>query len=467
MKISASRGLSMTETLHQSDDYKKKLLMLTYNFPPFWSTGGSIRVVKFTKYLPTLGWLPVVLTIDDSKEYDTQRKEGSESLLRDIPEQVKIYRTGAGEPSLDLLQKGREARRKNIFLALVVNLLRALRQWVVRYLLLPDENITWLPSAVRMGRQIVREENIDVIFVSSPPHSTAIIGAVLKRLTGKFLILDFRDDWIDTPSYNLKPRFIRWIERWMEKCAVRACDRLILVTEWSMKSFSARYPREPEDKFVYISNGCDLDDFRVSKRVIKRPHDSKFNIVHTGLMSEVGGHSRNPEPLLQAILCINKSHPEIAAKIRVVLAGRLPQVYRDTVDAMGLSDVVNELGFLPHDECIRLMTSADLLLAINSDDIPTAIPGKIYEYWAVGGPPILLLSYRGAAQDLVDQYKLGITASPYDTESIQHAILNVYHRCEAGIPLRVSIEGIEEFDRKVLTQKLTQTLSTLVGATHP
>ena len=48
----------------------RNLLMLAYVFPPFFSIGGSIRVVKFIKYLCPLGWRPVVLTIGNKKEYE-------------------------------------------------------------------------------------------------------------------------------------------------------------------------------------------------------------------------------------------------------------------------------------------------------------------------------------------------------------------------------------------------------------
>ena len=50
----------MVDALHPSDDELRKVLMLSYVFPPFFSVGGSIRVVKFVKYLPALGWLPMV-----------------------------------------------------------------------------------------------------------------------------------------------------------------------------------------------------------------------------------------------------------------------------------------------------------------------------------------------------------------------------------------------------------------------
>jgi glycosyltransferase involved in cell wall biosynthesis len=440
---------------------ERKVLMLAYVFPPFFSTGGSIRVVKFTKYLPALGWLPVVLTIDDRKEYDIQRKQGSEALLQDVPRQVKIYRAGAGEPSVELLEKGRRARRQNRLAAVIVNLLSAVRRWVYIYLLLPDRYIAWLPFALRLGRQIVREEGIDVIFATCPPHSVALIGAALKLLTGKPLALDFRDDWIDTPWYHLKPRLVRWIQRHLEKWAVKTADRVILVTEQSRRAFATRYPEEPDEKFVLVPNGCDLEDFASVKRNGNRSRDSRFTILHAGLLSETEGWKRNPEALFQALVCIRESYPEVARNLTVAFTGHLPRVYRDMAEAMDLSDIVEEVENLSHDEWVRSMTAADLLLAINYDDWSTIIPAKIYEYWALGGPPILLLSCHGAAQSLVEQHKLGIVVPPYDVEAIQHAVLSVYRRRERGDPIKIDRGSIEGYDRKTLTGKLAQTLATM------
>lgn len=453
----------MADPLHPSSNDVRKVVILAYVFPPFFSVGGSIRVVKFIKYLPALGWLPVVLTIDDRTEYDIHRKQGSDTLLQDIPKQVKIYRTAAGEPSVELLEKGRKARRQNWLAAVIVNFLSAARRWASLYLLLPDQYIAWLPFALRLGRRIVRREGIDVIFATCPPYAVALIGAGLKRLTDKPLILDFRDDWIDTPWHHSKPWLIRRIERRMEKWVVKTADRVILVTEWSKNAFMARYPREPKDKFVFIPNGCDLDDYARLKKTADRRRNSQFTIVHAGLLNESEVWKRSPEAFFQALCRIRQQDPELAANLTVAFTGRLPETYRHMVENMGLSNVVKEVGHLPRDEFVHLMRAADLLLAINYENWATIIPGKIYEYWAVGGPPILLLDRRGAAQSLVEQYELGITAPPDDVEAIQHAVLNVYHRREMGDPVQINTLGIEKYDRKALTKRLAQTLCRVLG----
>ncbi len=440
----------------------RNILMLAYVFPPFFSIGGSIRAVKFAKYLPENGWLPVVLSVDDRREYDTLRKQGSEALLRDIPTEVKIFRTGAGEPSLQVLNAGREMRRRSRFAGWIVNMLSTLRRWAGRYVLLPDRNITWLPFAVRSGRQIIREESIDVIFATCPPHSTAMAGAVLAHWTGRPLVLDFRDDWIDTPWYRTKPAWVRWVERRMEAWAVRTARRVILVTEYSRAAFLRRYPREPKEKFAFIPNGCDLDDYAGLAGADVQVTGPDFNIVHAGHLTDAVDWRRSPEAFFQAIVQIQREDPDLGSRLCVSFTGVLPETYRQMAARFGLGGTVKELGFVPQQKLGQLFQAADLLLTINFDGFATLIPGKIYEYWAAGGPPILLMSCLGAAQEFVESHSLGLAVDPHDTDAILEAIRTVYRRRAAGNPWRIQTDGIAEFDRKRLAGRLAGVLDRVV-----
>ena len=440
----------------------KKVLMVARVFPPFSSVGHSIRVVKFIKYLPALGWLPVVLTIDGQKEYETMRKVGSETLLSEIQPQVKIYRTTAGEPSLKFLKKEREFGQRNWLAAVIVKVLGGARRWVFRNLLLPDRNIAWLPFALRMGGQIVRSEGIDVIFATCPPHSATLVGAFLKLFTGKRLILDFRDDWIDTPRYHSWPTIIRMIERRMESWVVKTADKVILVTEWSKKAFQDRYPKEPSDKFVFIPNGCDLGEFAVLNSMTAAPRNSKFTILHAGSLNDSKNWTRNPAALFQAIYNILQRQPELAEELSLVFAGDFPEGHRRLAEEMGLNGVIKGVGHLPHDEVLRLTKSADLLLAFNYEGFSTLIPGKIYEYWAVGGPPILLLSCRGAATDLIEKYGIGISVESYAVDGIEAAIYDAFKEYKAGSHSSISRRGIECYDRKALSLQLSNVLNELM-----
>lgn len=434
---------------------KKKALMVSHVFPPLCSVGHSIRVVKFVKYLPALGWQPIVLTIDDQKEYYDYRKQGSESLLSDLSRDVSIIRTPAGEPSLKYLEKEKRFGELSSLTRAVVELLGGARRWAFRNFALPDSHIAWLPFALRRGRQIVKREGIDVIFATCPPHSATLIGAGLKRLSGRPLVLDFRDDWINTPWHNSRPRMIRMIERRLESWVVKTADKVVLVTERSRNAFLDRYPSQPREKFVFIPNGCDLVEFFVKDPTMRaESRDPRFTIMHAGSLNDARAWRRTPASLFQALHDISERQPELKKEMRLVFTGFLPEGQKLLANKMGLAGVVEELGFLPRDEYLGSMRDADLLLTINYDGFSTLIPGKIYEYWAIGGPPILLLSCPGAATSFVEEHGLGMAVEPANVAGIRDAILTVYRQRQLGAPLRIDRKGIEAYDRRYLSKKL-------------
>ena len=452
----------MSSALQHRKSKMKKVLMIARVFPPFQSVGHSIRVVKFSKYLPALGWLPSVLTIDDRTEYEFDRKQGSETLLSEIPQDVSIYRTIAGEPSLKFVEKEREFSQRNWLIRVTVKVLSGARRWAFRNIFLPDRCLVWLPFALRRGRQIVRSEGIDVIFATCPPHSATLVGACLKRLTGKRLILDFRDDWIGAPWYHSRPTIIRMIERKLESWAVKTADKVILVTEWSKNAFLERYPTVPGDKFAFIPNGCDLEEFAVLNSMTAAPRNPRFTILHAGSLNDSTNWIRTPATLFQAVQHILQEQPELAEKLTLAFTGSLPERQRQLVKEMGLSGVVEELGFLPRDEFLRLLHASDMLVVINYEGFATLIPGKIYEYWAVGGPPILLLTCPGAAANFVEQHSLGLTVKPSDVAGIEQALLSIYRQSKTTAPLRLSTAGIEAYDRQALTRRLAEVLSMVI-----
>jgi glycosyltransferase involved in cell wall biosynthesis len=442
----------------------KKVLVIARIFPPFQPVGFSIRVVKFVKYLPGLGWLPSVLTVDDRRDSEFDRRQGSASMLSEIPREVLIHRTRAGAAPLRFLDQGSGSGAQNHLTKLFAKVLRGARRRLIYRLLLPDQCVAWLPFALVRGRQVVRTEGIDIILATCPPYSATLIGACLKVLTGKRLLLDFRDDWIDTTEYAAKGRIRRMIERRMERWAVTVADKVVLVTEASKLGFVERYSREPGNKFVVIANGCDLEDFAALKSMRVVRDYSKFTIVHAGSLVDSGPWIRSAGVLFRALRGVLQQEPELAESLRLVFAGDFPERHRHLADEMGLSGVVEELGYVPHEEVLSVMKSADLLLAIATEGRPTAIPGKLYEYWAVGGPPILLLSGAGAAADLVERHGLGMTVDLTDVAGIQEAILRVFHKSKSPTPLQVNSAGIEAHDRKALARQLAYLLSTVADS---
>lgn len=442
----------------------KKVLLIARAFPPFLPVGHSIRVIKFIKYLPMFGWQPSVLTVDNQEEYETLPKVGSASLLEQIDPLTSIHRTLPGEPSIRFLEKEKAFGNRNHITALLVKIFGGARRWAFRNLFLPDRMLAWLPFAVVRGWRIVRQEKVDVIVATCPPHSATLVGAVLKKLTATLLLLDYRDDWIDTPWFRAKPKWVRWVELHLEHWAVSTADSVILVTEWSRNAFRQRYPDQPAEKFVLIPNGCDLQDFSLLDAIPHPRVKDKFIIVHAGSLNVSSVWGRSPAGLFEALQKLLHQKPTLCEKIVLKFAGDLPDEFLSMANQLGLANIVQGVGHLPHSDVVRLMKEADLLLAMNYEGWETLIPGKIYEYWATGGPPILLLSCPGAAQDFVAQHRLGYTADPYDSEAIEIIIAEVYRKRKAGTPIQIQNAGVEAYDRKALTQRLVQVMESALSS---
>src|SRR5262249_27047510 len=167
--------------------------------------GGVQRTLKFVKYLPQCGWLPVVHTV--SNPYWPLQDA---SLLSEVPRAVTVHRTrtfefealarstdtllssGTREPSRPRGGSG-ERRSGN----LVRRILSAIANSVFRHVLLPDPQIAWVPLALVKSLYLVRTERVSAIYTTSPPNSGQVLGLLLKRVVGLPWIADFRDEWTE------------------------------------------------------------------------------------------------------------------------------------------------------------------------------------------------------------------------------------------------------------------------------
>src|SRR5712692_2965690 len=68
----------------------KRILFVTYHFPPQKGSSGLLRSLKFCRYLPETGWLPVVLTV-----HPRAYERVDNSQLGEIPPEVDVIRSFA------------------------------------------------------------------------------------------------------------------------------------------------------------------------------------------------------------------------------------------------------------------------------------------------------------------------------------------------------------------------------------
>ena len=172
----------------------KNVLMITYVFPPA-AWVGAHRTLKYCRYLGGHGWTPVVLTARTDRVTFTD-----ESLLHQLPPGIDIYRTLDIDPAKweDKLAQRKLRRRqrtddKPASPSPSASLLaaRAARstEWRKKFtdwlkILLkdsPDSHLFWVPFAIFRGIRILLSRRIDVIYCSTPPHSSHIAAFLLAK----------------------------------------------------------------------------------------------------------------------------------------------------------------------------------------------------------------------------------------------------------------------------------------------
>jgi hypothetical protein len=166
----------------------KKALIISYYFPPM-GMGGVQRTAKFVKYMPVYGWKPHVLTISP-KQYLAK----DECLLEELDNgSTRIFRTGIFRDSQngDTGTKVVEFKTDNT---------RKFLSNFSQVFLIPDSKVLWKRKAFELGKKIINDNNIDLIYATAPPYTDFLIAAELKKHFSLPMMIDYRDSWIDCPN---------------------------------------------------------------------------------------------------------------------------------------------------------------------------------------------------------------------------------------------------------------------------
>ena len=443
------------------------ILLIHYGFPPAGSLGTGIRHLKFIKYLSRLGWRFVVMCVTPDSAAGVSGS-GAEHLLQEIPSSVVVERircpqffSSFFDARCDPSLPGDGPIRERLWIGARLCLRRLARRLHVGVLFsFPDSQATWIYRAYPRGLKLIKRYQVDVIIATPPPPSVCLLGLLLSRSTKKPLVLDIRDDWVEYQSFSQRPRIVQVALRQFDRLVVRGSERVVTVTQPSLEGFRRRHPSEPARKFVLIPNGADLEEYEFLSNCKPDRDSRKFRIVSAGILAP--GYS-DPNTFFRGVAQATRQCPSLMEDLEVLFVGDgLHKHYGALLEQLDLSTVVHEVPPLVRQEFIKLIASADLLLLIQARNLPTSVAGTVYEYWAVGGPPVLMVGDPGALWSVVEHYRLGINVRADSIDEIGDAVLRVYEAHKAGTPIRISQQGIEQHDRKVLASRLHSVLAEVV-----
>jgi glycosyltransferase involved in cell wall biosynthesis len=437
----------------------KKVFIISYYFPPAGGVSGQ-RALKFAKYLMDYGWQPVVLTARE-KDYVLL----DESLLSDVPEEVRVFRTPApdlyqwygkigarrGKSPADLSALSDREGHNGSWLNQAALFIRSL-------LFIPDARVGWLPFALCEGLKQIKKERPDLIFTTSPPFTTALIGGLLSAVTGLPWISDYRDPWTQAYFYFKRPAISRKLEEFIEKKLLMTASRVISINHRILEGLDEKYDVLEPEKRIIITNGYDPEDFEGVEPLV----DNDFTVTYTGTINV----RMSPAPFLDAVVQLCQEHPEFAKKVRLNFIGRVGPDVADLFRDLQIKARVHLKSHLSHRECLRYMLGAEMLLLI----IPyfpgneLHMSGKLFEYIR-SGKPILCLSDRGDAVDVINRTGTGFCVGYQDIRKIKEIVWRVFQRWMRGKDLLkdpIDWKEVKVYDRRRGAEQLARLMDEIV-----
>ncbi len=437
----------------------KRVLIITYYWPP---TGGSgvQRWVKFARYLPQEGWLPVIYTPENPEQLAVDT-----TLEAEVPAEAEIIKTRITEP-YELYKKflrksghSKEAVEVNPVNAQNKSFLQKVAMWIRGNLFRPDPRCMWIGPSVRFLKKYLKEHPVDLIVSTGPPQSMHLIGRRLARETGLPWVVDFRDPWTKIFYFkhlSMMKSTVKWHER-MERKVLDEADTVVAVSPLVQKEFQEMTQTPVE----LITNGFDENDFIAAGHPeAAGGADADFVITHTGLFAADG----NPTVLWEVLAekCLNDK--QFKEKLKIKLIGRTDIQITEALEKAGLTENCIDMGYQPHAAAVEEQRKASLLILPlrKEPEYKAVLPGKLFEYLASWRPVLGIGQPDGAMSMVLNTTKTGVVLDWNDRKSIARYVDFCWEKHKKG-ELNVEDADISRFTRRELTASMARLFDTLTS----
>ena len=421
----------------------KKVLIITYYWPPSGGAGVQ-RWVKFSKYLESFGFEPIVITVNPEKaSYPL-----TDYSLDDEVKNIKVFRTGTFEP-FQLYKK--LLGKKEIPYAGFANETQPgtsekLSRFIRGNFFIPDARKGWNRFVLPVARELIKKHNIKNLVTTSPPHSTQLVGLKLKSEFDLNWIADLRDPWTDIYYYNLMyhTSVAAAYDKKLESRVLNSANHVVVVSHSIKKLFASKLGKGEEGKIHVIPNGYDESDFenRQSSR------NSAFIITYTGTIAD----NYHVENFLNAAAQLRSEN------IVLRFVGRVSDKYKDLIRYLKLENRTTYIDHVEHQEAIKYMLSSDLLLLAIPDvaNNEGVLTGKLFEYLASGKKVIGIGPAQGDAAKIISACKAGQMFDYEEKDAVESFLREAFRNWEAGFHSSSNENLCREFSRKALTAAMAK-----------
>jgi glycosyltransferase involved in cell wall biosynthesis len=431
---------------------RRKVLMVTYYFPPT-NTIGGLRMSKFTKYLEEFGWDFHVLTSqphlsrpqDDVLEIKPKKVTRSKNRdpIADIKYFLGFSRDDQKIPSAESADADKRKRQLRQHMHLLADTI------------FPDRSSGWYRYALRDGERLLREEPFDLILSSCLPFTANRVASRLQSISGLPWIADYRDLW--SQSYTIKRnslyrKFLEGVERRVNKDVI--C--LTTVSEPLARNLETLHKK----KAFVIYNGFDAQEYMG----LEIPGDqTRFSVVYTGSIYK---DKRDPTPIFEAVSRLLKKGIITPDRFEIHFYGTEQDIIREMANLAGIESVIHLHGHVPLKDSIKAQKSATLLLMLPWKDESQEgfLSAKIFEYLGSGRPILSVGPEDGSVERLLKETGGGISIRyAGDVEKVLHQKFAEFVQY-GKIKIERKEDVIQQYTRREQTRILAQIFDEVIAS---
>lgn len=423
-----------------------KALIITYYWPPSGGSGVQ-RWLKFVKYLRNFGVEPLIYTVENPEYVFSD-----ESLINDIPAGIEILKQPIWEPYqlANLFSKKQKVESAG-FLSQQTSTIEKIKNYIRANYFIPDARMFWINPSVKYLKKYLKENKVDVIISTGPPHSLHLIALQLKQETGVKWMADFRDPWTDIDYFHHLPLTEKSLKKHhqLEQNVLKNADEVIVVGN-SMKENYSKF----SDNISVISNGYDTENFDEIVQL-----DQKFTITHIGLMNADRNH-----PFFWKVLAAFTAENELFKNdLEIKLIGKVDKSVLKSIQEFGLQSNLNLISYIPNNEVVNSQLSSQILL-LSINNVPAAkgiITGKVFEYLHAKRPILAIAPLDGDLAAIIDETKAGKVINFEDEVALKDALKAYYFSYQQN-KLQVTASNYQQYHRKNLTKQLADLIKKCV-----
>ncbi len=411
--------------------------MVAFHYPPCVGSSGVLRTLKFSRYLPDVGWRPLVLTAHP-RAYE---RTGFDQL-GEIPPGVEVARAPVVDSFRHLAFRGR----------------------ALRITALPDRWVTWWVGAVATGLWLIRRRRPAAIWSTYPIATAHLIGLALHRLTGLPWVADFRDSMTE-PGYPRDP----WTRRAylaIERQTVRRASALVFTARSTRAMYLERYPGLSPDRCFVVPNGYDEADFvALSAPTGRCPSEGALRLLHAGLIYP---EERDPRPFFRALARLKRAGVVAPDTVSIELrASGSEREYARLLGELNILELVRLLPALSYRDVLQNGLAADALLLLQGPTCNHQIPAKLYEYLRLGKPILALTDARGDTAAVLGETGGATTIDLLDEDALYRGLPSFLDSVRNGTHPVPDATISAQYARHNQAGALARLLTTLVERSDP